>query len=400
MSMDRALGNAPVVSPATRPHVGMVLHCAGAPPNLEQVAAHVSARLPLVPALRSLPVRSRWRIEADLDLKAHVVEQRIAPGPASLEAAVGELIGAPLPEHGPAWQLHLLHGHAEGGFALLYRAHHSLQDGGGILHTLEALFSGDTEEPSSASCPALAETPRVSLRDMVTALGAILSGTRRAGTWASYPAGFSGERTYGWCEMPIDRLRRAARAHGTTVNDVYLAGLAHALAQTAERLPSAPPAVPFLVPVNLRRPGEESAPGNRVVLTSIAVSGGQCHAEERLALTPSATGALKSVRLREAMRRITALTPATAMTGALKTVTSPAHAATLASNLVLRRRLDFQGAPVTHIAPVMWAPLGIPVATLLLTYQDTTTVCFVTDAAMPGLDELPDLWQTTVASWS
>lgn len=397
--MDRALWAAPVASPATRPHVGMVLHCEGAPPNLAQVTAHVAARLQLVPALRSLPAKSRWRIEAALDLEAHVVEQRVASGPASLEAAVGELIGAPLPEHGPAWQLHLLHGHTEDGFALLFRVHHSLQDGGGVVHTLEALFSGDGDEPSSAACPGLAETPRVSMRDMVTAVGALASGARRAGTWASYPAGFSSERTHTWCELPVDRLRSAARAQGTTVNDVYLAALAHALTQAAQQLPSGPTTVPFLVPVNLRRPGEEGAPGNRVVLTSIALPGGQYAAEERLALTPGATGVLKSVRLREAMRRITALTPATAMTQTLKMVTRPAHAATLASNLMLPRRLEFQGAPVTRVAPVMWAPLGIPVAAVLLTYQGTATACFVTDPAMPGLDELPDLWQTTVASW-
>lgn len=399
--MDRALWAAPAVSPSTRPHVGMVLHCAGTAPNLDQVTAHVSARLALLPALRSLPAGSSWRIEADLDLAAHVREHRLAPGPASLEAAVGELIGAPLAEQGPAWQLHLLHGHTEDGFALLYRVHHSLQDGGGIFHTLETLFGDDSGTPSSAY-PGFAQRPRVSMRAMITAAGALLGGARRAGIWASHPAGFSDERTHQWRELPADRLRRAASARGTTVNDVYLAALAHALTEGTQRLPSAPvpAAVPFRVPANLRRPGEEDAPGNRVILTSIAVPGGPCTAEERLALTPNATTVLHAAPLREAMRRITALTPVVAMTEVLKMVSKPARAAALASNLVLRRRLEFQGAPVTRIAPVMWAPLGIPVATVLLTYQDTASVCFTLDPAMPGLDDLPDRWQATVASWT
>ncbi|GAA2130193.1 wax ester/triacylglycerol synthase domain-containing protein [Glycomyces algeriensis] len=399
-AMDRALWAAPVVSPSTRPHVGMVLHCKGTPPELDQVIAHVAARLPLLPALRSFPAGSSWRIEADLDLTAHVREHRLAPGPASLEAAAGELIGAPLPEQGPAWQLHLLHGHTEDGFALLYRVHHSLQDGGGVFHTLETLFADDTGVPSSAY-PGFAPRPRVSLRDTTTAAAALLGGARRAGIWASHPAGFSDERTRRWCEMPVDLLRRAASAHGTTVNDVYLAALAQALTEGAQQLPSAPvpDAVPFLVPVNLRRAGEEGAPGNRVILTSIAVTGGQCTAEERLALTPSATAVLQSASLREAMRRITALIPVVAMTEMLKVVTRPARAAALASNLVLRRRLGFQGAPVTRITPVMWAPLGVPVATVLLTYRDTASVCFTLDPAMPGLDDLPDRWQATIASW-
>ncbi|MDA1360961.1 hypothetical protein O1R50_15120 [Glycomyces luteolus] len=398
--MDRALWSTPAVSPATRPHVGVVLHCAGAPPSLERIAAHVRERLPMVPALRSLPAGKRWRIAADLDLEPHVVERRIAPAPASLEAAVGDLIRAPLPEHAPAWQLHLLHGHTEDGFALLYRVHHSLQDGGGVVHTLEALFADGAEAPSSAERPVIAEVPRVSLRDMVTAAGAFLGGMRRAGTWASYPAGFSGERMPRWCEVPVDRLRRVARARGASVNDVYLAALAHALTEAARQLPSAPAAVPFLVPVNLRRPGEEDAPGNRVVLASIVVPGGRGGAEERLALTPGATGVLKSARLREAMRRITALTPTAVMAKGRRQVSRPAHAATLASSLALPRRLGFQGARVTRVSPVMWAPLGVPVAVVLLTYDDTATVCFTLDPAMPGLDELPDHWQAAVASWS
>jgi diacylglycerol O-acyltransferase / wax synthase len=397
--MDRALRAALAVSPATQSHVGMVVHCEGALPTREQVVAHVGARLPLVPALRSIPSGLRWRVEAGLDLEAHVVERRIASGTASLEAAVGELIGAPLPEHAPAWQLHLLYGHTERGFALFYRVHHSLQDGGGMLHMLEALFSDDTETPSSAVCRGLAPTPRVSLRNMVTASGALLAGIRRGGTWASYPAGFSGERTHRWREVPVDRFRRLARANGATVNDVFLAALAHSLVHVARRLPSTPPAVPFLVPMNVRRPGEEDAPGNRFVTAFIAVSGGQCDTEERPALTPEATGVLKSARLREAMRRIIAHAPVAVITGVLKLSSRPDHAAATASNLVLRRRLDFQGAPVTRVWPVAWAPLGVPVAALLLTYGDTVTVCFATDPAMPGLDELPDHWRAVLESW-
>ena len=46
----------------------------------------------------------------------------------------------------------------------------------------------------------------------------------------------------------------------------------------------------------------------------------------------------------------------------------------------------------------MWAPLGVPVGAMMLTYQDTVTVCFTTDPAMPGLDRLPELWRETVES--
>ncbi len=397
-AMDRALWDVPVASPATRPHIGVVLYCEGPPPSREQVGAHVAERLSSLPALRSVSAGPRWRIQTGLDLETHVVEQKLEPGPASLDAAVSELVELPLPEQAPAWQLHLLHGHTDGGFALFYRVHHSLQDGGGMLHTVETLFADDADALSSSVYPGFAEPARTSWRDFGAGAGALLGGARRAGSWASYSEGFSSERTSRWCAVPVDRLRSVARRHGASVNDVYLAAFAHALTQTAQRLPEAPSRVPFLVPANLRRPGEEAAPGNRVVLTSIVLPGGARSAAARFASAPPATGVLKSPGARNAMRRLTELTPAPVMTGMLKAVSKPAHSATLASNLLLRRRLGFKGAHVTGVTPVMWAPLGVPVGAMMLTYQDTATVCFTTDPAMPGLDRLPELWRETVES--
>lgn len=397
-AMDRALWDVPVASPATRPHIGVVLYCEGPPPSREQLDAHVTKRLSSLPALRSISAGPRWRVQTGLDLEAHVVEQKLDPGHASLEAAVNELVKLPLPERAPAWQLHLLHGHTEDGFALCYRVHHSLQDGGGMLHTMETLFADDADALSSSVYQGFAEPARTSWRDLGAGTGALLGGTRRVGSWASYPAGFSGERVSRWCTVPLDLLRSAARRYEASVNDVYLAALAHALTQTTQRLPTAPTQVPFLVPANLRRPGEEAAPGNRVVLTSIVLPGGERSAAARLASAPPATGVLKSPGARNAMRRLTDLTPATVMTGMLKAVSKPAHSATLASNLLLRRRLGFKGAHVTRVVPVMWAPLGVPVGAMMLTYRDTATVCFTTDPAMPDLDRLPELWRETVES--
>ncbi|SDL20804.1 Uncharacterized protein, contains a NRPS condensation (elongation) domain [Glycomyces sambucus] len=388
--MDRALRRSPAISPQTLPHVGMVLHCEGPVPGLEEVAAHVAQRLPTVPALRSTPAGSRWSIAESLDISSHVEERTLAPG--SLDAAVGELIGAPLPE--PAWRLHLLHGHAPDGFALLFRVHHSLQDGGGILHTLEALFS--EEAPASAAYPGFARPQRITIRDLATSVRLLLGGTVRRGAWTAHPEGFSGSREHRWRTVPLDLLRSAAGRHSASVNDVFLAALAHALVRTGERPPSTPAAVPFLVPVNLRRPGEEAAPGNRVILTSLALPGGERTAAQRLSLTAQATGALRSASLRAALRRITDLTPVPVLAAVRRSVTSPAHAAMLASNVAVGRPLAFRGARVTGAAPVMWAPLGIPAAAVLTTYGDTATAGFVTDPAMPGLDGLPDLWREAV----
>lgn len=402
-AMDRALRTFPARSPETRPHIGMVLHCAGAPPSLSQVVEHVAERLSALPVLtaRLDPRETRWNTSARIDLGEHVTERVLAQG-SDLAREVRGLAAAPLPDDAPLWRLHLLHGHAADEYALFYRVHHALQDASGCVHTLERLFtSDDAVGVSSAPYRGFAENASP-FGHWIRAGTSLARMVLRSGGWSPFKARFSDERVLHWCEVPTARLKEAAGRYGGTVNDAYLAALAHALTRWfADRgRPVRRGRLPLLVPVNLRRPGEADAPGNRTVLVPVDLPGGDLTAAERLAGTPGSTASLKSPGRRAALRRYAELVPGSLVRRILLVLTSPGHTTALASNVALRRPLDFRGDQVKRITPVMWAPQGVPLTALLLTYQGTTTICFTADPRLPGLEGIHEHWLDAVQSWA
>ncbi|MDA1383612.1 wax ester/triacylglycerol synthase domain-containing protein [Glycomyces lechevalierae] len=400
-AMDAALWAVPVRSVQTRPHIGAVLHCEGTAPSLDEVKAELADRLPNCASLRSrVNLRAKRWDPVSVDLEDHVAETVLAPGPDAVDDAVRRLIHQPLPANGPHWQLHVLHGHEPGRYALLYRVHHALQDGAGMLGALESLFGEPDSSVSSAGYP-FPQSPKVTFAETGRTVAALGYALRRKGIWAPAKVEFSSRRTLAWADVPADALRTAGRRHGGTANDAFLAALGHGLAEWAggQYGPAiAAPPVTLLIPANVRR--EPDAPGNRIALAVAEVPGGRLTADERLRAVAASTTGLKSPTRREALRRIAAAAPAWLMIRVLAALRSPARTGALASNLVLRSPLRFRGDPVTRVVPVMWTPEGVPLTALLITYQGTTSVCFTTDAAIPGLDGIHERWRRTVESWT
>jgi diacylglycerol O-acyltransferase len=69
------------------------------------------------------------------------------------------------------------------------------------------------------------------------------------------------ERRCAVFELKLADMRRAGKAADASVNDVYLAGVVGALRLYHERMGEAVDALPFAIPVNLRK-GDEPAAGN------------------------------------------------------------------------------------------------------------------------------------------
>ncbi|MFD0385184.1 wax ester/triacylglycerol synthase domain-containing protein [Streptomyces stramineus] len=105
-----------------------------------------------------------------------------APGPRGPAAVAG-----PAPRGAPHWRVWLLRGHVPGGYAVLYLVHHAVQDGAGMLHTLETLFTADgvPEDRSSAVFHGFAGAPRLTLPDRVRALATASRTARRTAVWNS-----------------------------------------------------------------------------------------------------------------------------------------------------------------------------------------------------------------------
>ncbi|WP_443050804.1 wax ester/triacylglycerol synthase domain-containing protein [Streptomyces sp. H27-D2] len=127
----------------------------GNTPVLDDLRQHLADRLHrearLTHYLKGEGLKARWAHDPSPDLEHRVRERRLPDGQANLDAALHDLLTEPLPDHGPLWDMWLLHGHAPGRYTIAYRAHHTSHDGGGFLTTLHRLF-GTAADCSSRRC--------------------------------------------------------------------------------------------------------------------------------------------------------------------------------------------------------------------------------------------------------
>ena len=114
--------------------------------TLPELRRHLAERLHLVPHLRwrieTIPLQIAhpvWVRDADFDLDYHLRELTVdEPGnPADLDRLMAEHATAPLDRRHPLWQIVLVHGLAGGRQALVFRFHHSVADGAGLITTIK-----------------------------------------------------------------------------------------------------------------------------------------------------------------------------------------------------------------------------------------------------------------------
>ncbi|ARZ71980.1 hypothetical protein SMD11_6404 [Streptomyces albireticuli] len=403
---DRAMRAFPVHHPDSRLRIGALLQLLGTAPRREHLRDHIFERLTALPALTHFlaDAGTRWEAARYPDPATHVVDHPLPPGAGELDRAVQMLLREPLPEGVPPWRIWLLHGHAPGTYAVLYLVHHTVQDGAGMLHTLETLFTphGVPDERSSAVFPGLRDAPAPTPRDRLHALAATVRATRRTEMWDSARHPLSARRTFRWARVPAASLRTIARTGGGSSNDAYLATVAHAVqGWSAEHWPPAhrSPELALTMPTNIRRPEEASAPGNRTAMVRVVLPGGDVPLTARLEGAMRETAPLRSRRHREALRRAAAgpRLPSWVLRRMTRTLAAdPAHAAVGVSGLVARHALGFGADPVISVMPVGCLPEGSPMGVLMLTYRGTSTACFMADRALPGLDALHLRWQRAV----
>ncbi|OHV20494.1 hypothetical protein BBK14_27660 [Parafrankia soli] len=269
--------------------------------SLEELRDFVAERIKVLPDLLRQRIvrlpgrRARWGWTVDPDLTIDdLVRERLLPpgsGRAGLRAALGELVGSPVPVSAPPWQLWLLHGQDDG-FALLYRASHVHQDGAAKNLMIATLFGADSA-PSYGTEPARWHPQG---RPGPRALGAAI---HRTGQWlAPTPApaaltGPAGGMTHSWVSTPLRRLQAIGLAGGATVNDVFLAVLAGALRAWLADDDGPSSDVGATMAVSTRRPAEHRLLGNYVAGARVLLP---CSVEapvERLAAVRARTVQLK-----------------------------------------------------------------------------------------------------------
>ncbi len=271
----------------------------------------VAPMLPVAPA--------QWVVDPDFDLGYHLRRVR-SPEPGTLRQLLDlaqTLYAGPLDMGRPLWEATLIEGiDAEGGqAALLWKLSHSVTDGVGGME-LDRQIRAYERDPDRGPMPPLPVPEDLAIIELTrrgamalpwslatgTArrIGGAVGAARRAALHPRKAAGdvsrFAGSlqrivgpppvelspllrrrslnRRFETAEVPLDELRRAAKDHGCSVNDAYIAGLCSALRLYHERLDSPVDALPLVMPVSLRS-GDDPAGGNHWAGVRIAAPVGE-----------------------------------------------------------------------------------------------------------------------------
>lgn len=270
------------------------------------------------PAMLTTPLQG-WVVDRDFDLDYHLRRSALAhPGDErELGVLVSRLHSNQLDLSRPPWEMHVIEGLEDGGFALYVKMHHALVDGYSGMRMLRQSLStdpddGDTQmmfelKPGRRPAPAPAVGTGVAGSEVEIAPGSLLSGllgsaiglsrgvTKGVGDGLSESARLGSalgqlvvrradsamigpmdaprtllnrkigrNRRFATAQFDLEQIRTIGKATSATVNDVSLAILGGALRRFLTELDDLPsqPLIAF-VPVNIRPEGDEGG-GNAV----------------------------------------------------------------------------------------------------------------------------------------
>ena len=339
-------------SPETPMHVGS-LHRFGEPAAgleglVDALRGHLASRLHhaavFTRRLASMPLglaNPAWVTATEVDLTHHVRRVALpAPGGAEqLHDLVASLHARLLDRSRPLWEMWVIEGLAEGGFAFYAKVHHAGLDGQAGVALAQAVYSFDARgaepwpaaptgpirirgaTPSAARVAAAGVRHNVALlRDLGGRLPGLVRSVRqvirpegdaRRGGLAALIGGdgllaprtplnvaLSRRRAFSTVSVPIERVRAVAELHQASINDVLLAAVGDALRGWLASRGSLPRAsLLAAMPVSLRRAGDERA-NTQAMMARVTLATDIADPIERLHRIRDASAQVKGV-LRE-----------------------------------------------------------------------------------------------------
>lgn len=251
-------------------HLGGLITLDGDPPDQDVMTNFLSSRLDNIPRYRQIVKqvpfelgRPIWVADPHFDINFHVRRTRL-PGPgdaAQLRALFEQVMSQRLDRTRPLWELWLVEGLAEGGWAIISKTHHAMVDGVSGTELLGELFSTTADsdpiadDTPTASTPADIPSDKELLVDAVGDLvvnpvamargisrllraprraldtvGATVGVSRRIGrpnTVSSLNGRVGPNRLFAYDHRPLADIRAIRDAFGGTINDVMLAAATH-----------------------------------------------------------------------------------------------------------------------------------------------------------------------------
>ncbi|MEA2123610.1 MAG: diacylglycerol O-acyltransferase / wax synthase [Solirubrobacteraceae bacterium] len=325
--------------PSTHMHIGGVVLLDGPPPLLEEFTHHVRSRLHLVPRYRQRVAKAPletglplWIDDPTFNLGYHIRHTALpAPGDLpTLLTLAARVFSQRLDRSKPLWELYLVEGLDDGGFALISKTHHALVDGvsGADLATvLFDLSQEGTEVPpgepwvpqrvptraeliargvegAARRVAGLAATavndahPREVLaraRELTAGVGEVARTALKAPPETPFNVKPGPFRRFSVIEVRLDRFKAIKDVLGGTVNDVVLTavsgGLAHFLQQRGLRTEGME--LRACVPVSVRTDATKASMGNEITIMMAPLPVGVADPVQRLARVREAMDGLK-----------------------------------------------------------------------------------------------------------
>ena len=325
---------------ASHMHVGALVIFDGPAPEREDLAAHIEARLRLVPRYRQKLAFPRlemgrpfWVDDPSFNLDYHVRHTALPkPGSdAQLRQLVGRIFSQRLDRSKPLWELWLAQGLEGGRFAVISKTHHALVDGVSGVDIATVLFDlqptpaeiegedpwSPAPEPSDADL--VAEGIKGLVRTPLDLAGRAIGAAGRPGhtlgqlreaaegvgevVWAGMnPAPdvplnveIGPHRRIWWVQSRLADFKEVKNALGGTVNDAVLAVVAGALGRWlgTRGVRTQGMELRALVPVSIRAQDEHGALGNRIAAMRGPLPVYAADPVERLAIVRDGMGHLK-----------------------------------------------------------------------------------------------------------
>ncbi len=392
----------------------------GTPDFVEFVESHARVAR-LVPRLRHRVVAPplglappRWVEDPNFDLHYHVRRTRLPEGagwPEMLAAAQKSGMRG-FDRSRPQWEAVLYEGMPDGKSVYLFKLHHAISDGLGIMKLLSFLMptAGQTT-PIPSEARELPQRPMTPLNALGTHAVEKVRGTpdvlRRAGGSAiraiatpnssvrssvaytrslrrvlSPPAArgspLLAQRSNNWRFAAIDvdfaALRAAAKTAGGSINDAYLAALLGGYRLYHESMGAAVEAIPIAIPISLRSAADASG-GNEIATARLAGPVGIVDPTKRIAAIGEQ---VRKARSEPAMNNINLVAPALARMPS-GVIAHLAGGMTRSNDLQAsnvqgaREDVFLAGVKVERMYP--YAPLpGCPAMITLLTFGQTGCV--------------------------
>lgn len=422
-------------------HVGSVLVVEGPEPDPDRFLAHVVAALAGWPIHRRRVLRMPfdlgrpvWVDAEGFDPCAQVHRAMVRPpgDEAALREAVVAIMGPRLDPCRPLWELWQVGGLADGRWAVVAKAHHTMVDGRSGVDVIQSVLTVDPAGAAETGVPAprpvaglarpapspaallgelvawLLLLPLRALRLLVRSLRAPRE-TRRRVEQVRFglaqvhrpdlpPSVLNGplgtRRTWGWTGADLAEVRNVARGTGCTVNDVFLAALAGGyrryLVGRGEPLDAM--VLRAIVPVSRRVPGQPARAGNLASAMFVELPVHLGDPGERLAAVAARTAEQKSHEVADATAAVVRL--ADHVPAALFALGARAYARAgqgrvnvVASNVTGPQEVRYLlGRRVLEIVPYVPVAEEIRASAAMVTYAGRLTIGVTGD-----LDGLPDV---------